>query len=55
MLVNVYFNPGADGALMEYGYRGTPAVVALAHADALVGSASTSAARSSSASYAAAC
>jgi GR25 family glycosyltransferase involved in LPS biosynthesis len=24
MLVNVYFNPGDDGAAMEYGYRGSP-------------------------------
>lgn len=24
MLVNVYFNPGDDGATMAYGYRGTP-------------------------------
>jgi beta-glucanase (GH16 family) len=24
MLVNVYFNPGDDGAAMEFGYRGSP-------------------------------
>ena len=24
LLVNVYYNPGGDGARMEYGYRGTP-------------------------------
>lgn len=24
MLVNVYFNPGDDGAVMEFGYRGSP-------------------------------
>ncbi|MFA5787285.1 MAG: family 16 glycosylhydrolase [Actinomycetota bacterium] len=29
MLVNVYYNPGSDGARMEYGYRGTPALVDL--------------------------
>jgi len=29
MLVNVYYNPGTEGAKMEYGYRGTPAVVEL--------------------------
>jgi GR25 family glycosyltransferase involved in LPS biosynthesis len=26
LLVNVYYNPGAQGARMEYGYRGTPAL-----------------------------
>lgn len=29
LLVNVYFNPGEDGARMEYGYRGTPEVIEL--------------------------
>lgn len=29
MLVNVYYNPGGEGARMEYGYRGTPALVDL--------------------------
>lgn len=29
MLVNVFYNPGGDGAKMEYGYRGTPAFVDL--------------------------
>lgn len=29
MLVNVFYNPGGDGAKMEYGYRGTPALVEL--------------------------
>jgi len=24
MLVNVYFNPGDDGATVEFGYRGSP-------------------------------
>ncbi|PWQ88875.1 glycoside hydrolase, partial [Enterococcus faecium] len=24
MLVNVYFNPGDDGAAMNFGYRGSP-------------------------------
>ena len=29
ILVNVYYNPGAEGARMEYGYRGAPAFIAL--------------------------
>ncbi len=29
MLTNVYFNPGCEGDRLEYGYRGTPAVVDL--------------------------
>lgn len=29
MLVNVYFNPGDDGAAIEYGYRGSPCRVDL--------------------------
>lgn len=29
ILVNVYYNPGSDGARMEYGYRGTPALIDL--------------------------
>lgn len=29
MLVNVYFNPGDDGAEMEFGYRGTPVSIDL--------------------------
>ncbi len=29
MLVNVYYNPGSDGAKMEYGYRGTPMLIDL--------------------------
>lgn len=29
MLVNVYYNPGSDGARMEYGYRGAPTLVDL--------------------------
>jgi GR25 family glycosyltransferase involved in LPS biosynthesis len=29
MLVNVYYNPGSDGARIEYGYRGAPAMVDL--------------------------
>lgn len=29
MLVNVYYNPGAEGTKLEYGYRGTPALVDL--------------------------
>lgn len=29
ILVNVYYNPGADGARVEYGYRGTPALLDL--------------------------
>jgi GR25 family glycosyltransferase involved in LPS biosynthesis len=29
MLVNVFYNPGLDGARMEYGYRGTPALIDL--------------------------
>jgi GR25 family glycosyltransferase involved in LPS biosynthesis len=29
LLANVYYNPGDDGARMEYGYRGTPALVDL--------------------------
>lgn len=29
ILVNVYYNPGSEGARMEYGYRGTPALIDL--------------------------
>jgi GR25 family glycosyltransferase involved in LPS biosynthesis len=29
MLVNVFFNPGPEGAKLEYGYRGTPTLVDL--------------------------
>jgi GR25 family glycosyltransferase involved in LPS biosynthesis len=29
MLVNVYYNPGNDGAKLEYGYRGAPALIDL--------------------------
>jgi GR25 family glycosyltransferase involved in LPS biosynthesis len=29
MLVNVYFNPGAEGTKLEYGYRGTPTLIDL--------------------------
>jgi GR25 family glycosyltransferase involved in LPS biosynthesis len=29
MLVNVFYNPGREGARMEYGYRGTPALIDL--------------------------
>jgi GR25 family glycosyltransferase involved in LPS biosynthesis len=29
MLVNVYYNPGEEGAKFEYGYRGTPALIDL--------------------------
>jgi beta-glucanase (GH16 family) len=29
LLVNVYYNPGNEGAKMEYGYRGTPALIDL--------------------------
>jgi GR25 family glycosyltransferase involved in LPS biosynthesis len=29
MLVNVFYNPGLEGARMEYGYRGTPALIDL--------------------------
>ena len=29
LLVNVFYNPGAEGAKFEYGYRGTPAAVPL--------------------------
>lgn len=29
MLVNVYYNPGSDGARFEYGYRGTPVLIEL--------------------------
>ena len=29
MLVNVYFNPGEEGARLEYGYRGTPVLIEL--------------------------
>ena len=29
MLVNVFYNPGVEGARMEYGYRGTPALIDL--------------------------
>lgn len=29
MLVNVYYNPGLEGAKIEYGYRGTPTLIDL--------------------------
>ncbi len=29
LLANVYYNPGAEGARMEYGYRGAPALIDL--------------------------
>jgi hypothetical protein len=29
LLVNVFYNPGAEGAKFDYGYRGTPAAIAL--------------------------
>jgi beta-glucanase (GH16 family) len=29
LLVNVFYNPGTDGAKFDYGYRGTPAVIKL--------------------------
>ncbi|MGI9067185.1 MAG: family 16 glycosylhydrolase [Pyrinomonadaceae bacterium] len=29
LLVNVYYNPGSDGANLEYGYRGTPMLIDL--------------------------
>jgi GR25 family glycosyltransferase involved in LPS biosynthesis len=29
LLVNVFYNPGADGAKFDYGYRGTPAIIKL--------------------------
>ena len=29
LMVNVYYNPGSDGATFEYGYRGTPEMVDL--------------------------
>lgn len=29
LLLNVYYNPGDDGARMEYGYRGTPVLIDL--------------------------
>ena len=29
LLVNVFYNPGVEGAKFDYGYRGTPATVAL--------------------------
>ena len=29
MVVNVFYNPGLEGARMEYGYRGTPALIDL--------------------------
>lgn len=29
LLVNVFYNPGSEGAKFDYGYRGTPAVVPL--------------------------
>ena len=29
LMVNVYYNPGDEGATLEYGYRGTPAVIDL--------------------------
>ena len=29
LLVNVYYNPGSEGTKLEYGYRGTPALIDL--------------------------
>jgi GR25 family glycosyltransferase involved in LPS biosynthesis len=29
LLVNVFYNPGSDGAKFDYGYRGTPAIIKL--------------------------
>ena len=29
MLVNVFYNPGIEGAKLEYGYRGTPVLIDL--------------------------
>lgn len=29
LLVNVFYNPGIDGAKFDYGYRGTPAIIEL--------------------------
>jgi beta-glucanase (GH16 family) len=29
LLVNVFYNPGAEGAKFDYGYRGTPTAIAL--------------------------
>ena len=29
LLVNVFYNPGTDGAKFDYGYRGTPAIINL--------------------------
>ena len=29
LLVNVFYNPGAEGAKFDYGYRGTPAAISL--------------------------
>jgi GR25 family glycosyltransferase involved in LPS biosynthesis len=29
LLVNVFYNPGTDGAKFDYGYRGTPAIIRL--------------------------
>lgn len=29
MLINVYYNPGCDGARFDYGYRGTPVLIDL--------------------------
>ncbi len=29
LLVNVFYNPGGEGAKFDYGYRGTPAVISL--------------------------
>lgn len=29
LLVNVYYNPGIDGAMFDYGYRGTPFIIHL--------------------------
>ena len=29
LLVNVFYNPGTDGAKFDYGYRGTPAIIML--------------------------
>jgi GR25 family glycosyltransferase involved in LPS biosynthesis len=29
LLINVFYNPGTDGAKFDYGYRGTPAIIKL--------------------------
>jgi GR25 family glycosyltransferase involved in LPS biosynthesis len=29
MLINVFYNPGSEGAKLEYGYRGTPVIIDL--------------------------